>query len=425
MLTIIRAAQGYSQKSGNSELLAEFGSLSLEFIRLSQLTLNPKYFDAVQRISDLLYEHQNHTKIPGLWPVTVSLASEDFKTDATFTLGGMSDSTYEYLPKTYLLLQGRIDEYRSMYQTALAAVKKYLIFEPLLPPATARDELTPSFLLATDTPLILGTARATGSNNYVRLEPQGQHLTCFAAGMIALGARAMQEHQRAKDNAADMQTAARLAEGCVWSYRAMETGVGPEVFYARPCRRGRAALTGGVDGDWVGERGNCEWKREEWVAGVRRQQKGIGPAAQPLLAEEDAVEQHEEFIRLRNLREGFTQVADARYMLRPEAVESLFVMWRVTGDVGYREQAWVMFESIVKLTRTEIAFAAIADVTRWVRSDKSERVALIDGMESFWTAETLKYFYLIFAETDVVSLDEFVLNTEAHPLRYRESHPSA
>jgi len=28
----------------------------------------------------------------------------------------------------------------------------------------------------------------------------------------------------------------------------------------------------------------------------------------------------------------------------------------------------------------------------------------------------LKYFYLIFAEPDVVSLDDYVLNTEAHPL---------
>ena len=38
-------------------------------------------------------------------------------------------------------------------------------------------------------------------------------------------------------------------------------------------------------------------------------------------------------------------------------------------------------------------------------------------MESFWMAETLKYFYLIFSEPSVVSLDEYVLNTEAHPLR--------
>jgi mannosyl-oligosaccharide alpha-1,2-mannosidase len=30
-------------------------------------------------------------------------------------------------------------------------------------------------------------------------------------------------------------------------------------------------------------------------------------------------------------------------------------------------------------------------------------------MESFWTAETLKYFYLVFSPPGLVSLDEFVL----------------
>lgn len=31
-------------------------------------------------------------------------------------------------------------------------------------------------------------------------------------------------------------------------------------------------------------------------------------------------------------------------------------------------------------------------------------------------AETLKYFYLIFSPPDLISLDEYVFNTEAHPL---------
>ena len=36
---------------------------------------------------------------------------------------------------------------------------------------------------------------------------------------------------------------------------------------------------------------------------------------------------------------------------------------------------------------------------------------------SYFLAETLKYLYLMFREDDSgISLDEFVLNTEAHPL---------
>ena len=32
-------------------------------------------------------------------------------------------------------------------------------------------------------------------------------------------------------------------------------------------------------------------------------------------------------------------------------------------------------------------------------------------------AQTLKYFYLIFSAPELLSLDEWVFNTEAHPFR--------
>lgn len=69
-----------------------------------------------------------------------------------------------------------------------------------------------------------------------------------------------------------------------------------------------------------------------------------------------------------------------------------------------------MFENIIRHTTTDIAHAALEDVT-----EDPPRKA--NRMESFWLAETLKYFYLIFSEPSVISLDEYVLNTEAHPLR--------
>lgn len=37
--------------------------------------------------------------------------------------------------------------------------------------------------------------------------------------------------------------------------------------------------------------------------------------------------------------------------------------------------------------------------------------------QSFWLAETLKYFYLALSPPDLISLDDYVLNTEAHPFR--------
>jgi len=40
-------------------------------------------------------------------------------------------------------------------------------------------------------------------------------------------------------------------------------------------------------------------------------------------------------------------------------------------------------------------------------------------MQSFFLAETLKYLYLLFSPTTVIPLDEWVFNTEAHPLKIK------
>lgn len=80
-------------------LVAEIGSLSLEFTRLSQLTGDPRFFDAVQRIADRFEEAQPLSKLPGMWPIVVNSARPDFGDDSSFSLGAMADSVYEYLPK--------------------------------------------------------------------------------------------------------------------------------------------------------------------------------------------------------------------------------------------------------------------------------------------------------------------------------------
>lgn len=48
---------------------------------------------------------------------------------------------------------------------------------------------------------------------------------------------------------------------------------------------------------------------------------------------------------------------------------------------------------------------------------------LANKMESFWLAETLKYFYLLFEDDpNVLPLDEWVFNTEAHPIPIWGTH---
>ncbi|KAK8872286.1 Endoplasmic reticulum mannosyl-oligosaccharide 1-2-alpha-mannosidase [Apiospora arundinis] len=116
---------------------------------------------------------------------------------------------------------------------------------------------------------------------------------------------------------------------------------------------------------------------------------------------------------------GFVNARDPRYLLRPEAIESIFILYRVTGDEKLRDVAWAMFQGIMKSTKTEYANSAIADVTVEAETEKQ------DSMESFWLAETLKYVYLIFSPPDLISLDEFVLNTEHHTCGKRRIRPSA
>ena len=98
-----------------------------------------------------------------------------------------------------------------------------------------------------------------------------------------------------------------------------------------------------------------------------------------------------------------------KYSLRPETVESFFFLWRLTRDDSWRERGWQIFGALQQQCRTASGYAALTDVRR--------RRSHEDSMPSFWMAETLKYLYLLFGEDDVLPLDQWVFNTEAHPFR--------
>jgi mannosyl-oligosaccharide alpha-1,2-mannosidase len=107
-------------------------------------------------------------------------------------------------------------------------------------------------------------------------------------------------------------------------------------------------------------------------------------------------------------KKDFVDGADF-YLLRPEAVESFFYLWHATGDDTWRDAAWTVFTAIEKHCKTDVAYTA-------VKLLNSEHPTSRDQMESFFLAETLKYLYLTFSDTDMLPLNEFVFNTEAHPL---------
>ncbi|KAI4717939.1 seven-hairpin glycosidase [Aureobasidium sp. EXF-10727] len=353
------AAAGKPQLAGEGVLVAEIGSLSLEFTRLAQITHNDKWYDCIDRIMQIFDRQQGSSNIPGKWPLVVNARTQDFASGDHFTLAAMADSLYEYLPKMYALLGGS-SLYAKMYEDAMDTAIRETVFRPMVPDNADI--------------LLSGSARSERKGES-RLDPQGQHLVCFAGGMLALGGRLL-------ENQTHVELGRKLTDGCIWTYEATPLGIMPEVFDMLPCQLGS----------------ECPWDEGKWQAGV------LEKAGQDAGADAAGVIQRE------RLPQGFTSISDRRYILRPEAIESVFLLYRITGDPLLREKAWQMFTNISKYTKTEFANAALRDVT-----DPS--APKDDSMESFWTAETLKYFYLIFSEPDLISLDKFVFNTEAHPFK--------
>ena len=99
------------------------------------------------------------------------------------------------------------------------------------------------------------------------------------------------------------------------------------------------------------------------------------------------------------------------YLLRPETVESFFVLYHLTGDPVYREWGWEVFQAIERYCKTKVGYGELSDV-------QNLKIKPRDTMESFFLAETLKYLYLLFdPETPIDLLHKHVFNTEAHPMR--------
>lgn len=103
-------------------------------------------------------------------------------------------------------------------------------------------------------------------------------------------------------------------------------------------------------------------------------------------------------------------VDNASNLQRPEVIESVFYAWRATRDEYYRTIGWAMFRGMNASTRTARGFASASNVA-------TTPVTLSDRQQSFFLAETLKYYLLLFSDDNLLDLDAWVLNTEAHPLR--------
>ncbi|KAE8241831.1 hypothetical protein A4X06_0g7385 [Tilletia controversa] len=381
--------QAHSHMNSGNPVLAEAGSLLLEFTRLWQVTGNRTYFDRVQRVTDFLDKNITSGRTGALFGV--DLSPDHHRTSGIVTFGGRADSYYEYLIKEYQLMGGRLAQYGRMYSDSIESAKKYLMREVSVVPNA------PSLFN-------IGETYGAFSEPSMKLE----HLASFAGGMLGLGSKLL------PDRAGDLEQAIRYSETCYWAYNSSVTGLGPEdlIFDSNPSgkkkkkkrttttKTGMESLAGvkstspAAGGELVEERGD-EATRGTTV---------VGTAARALA---DAVKSIVLTERFPPFPVG-VRSSSTTYRNRPETIESVFYMWRITGDPAWRERGWQMFASWVTHSMTDWGFSSLGSVYD-VPAYKT------DSQESYTFAETFKYYYLLFSPPELISLDHYVFTTEAHP----------
>ncbi|KAG9045961.1 mannosyl-oligosaccharide alpha-1,2-mannosidase [Tulasnella sp. UAMH 9824] len=346
--------------NGGLASTAEVTTLQLEFKYLSHLTGDPKYWIAVAKVMKTVQQALPEDG-PYLVPIFISPQDGRFRS-SDVRLGSRGDSYYEYLLKQYIQTNFTEPPYREMYEDATNSINEVLLRRTPVQKLLYTVELEPN-----------SYARTTEFNMRTwHVSPKQDHLVCFLGGSLMLGATeawapvppVLYNLPRAYGRR-DWDNGKALIETCMETHNTA-TGLSPEiaVFYDTE-RRAEVKETG----------------REWFIKG--------GNSEHPLL--------------------------DARYILRPETVESLFIAFRLSGDPIYRMYGWRIFQAIEKHCKVPEhqggGYVSIRNVDR-VEGEKG----WVDNMETFFLAETLKYLYLLFSESDVIPLRKYVFNTEAHPL---------
>ncbi|KND03579.1 uncharacterized protein SPPG_01054 [Spizellomyces punctatus DAOM BR117] len=370
---------------------AEVGTLAMEFKYLSYLTGDKKYWNAVQEVGRVLGSLE---KTDGLVPIYVDTDSKGWK-GREIRLGSRGDSYYEYLAKQYLLTNEEF--YLTEYRKAVIGIRKHLLG------LTAPNQL-----------FFVGELPQGVSETPQRLHPKMDHLVCFLPGTLALlatrGQRVTTMAERFQMNEVDrldLELAEELGTSCWEMYRQTATGLSPEIVYWRaddPTKQPTLAETELLKHQSGATGSRPPTHVDRYINGSLL--TDIPVATLPI---------HAATIRpliKKGIEIDFEiHAMDAHNLLRPETIESFFVLWRVTGNEIWREWGWTMFERFEKWAKVDGGYTSLNDVRKTPPPPR-------DKMETFFLGETLKYFYLLFSDEQGprgVPLDKYVLNTEAHP----------
>jgi len=211
---------------------------------------------------------------------------------------------------------------------------------------------------------------------------QHEHLSCYLPALFALGVDQLGPDLLSDaDRELHLWAARGLTYTCYVTYADSPTGLGAD----------EVRFPGPAPGE----------KTEDalWVTHLKKWRSSGGVGLPPGLTE-PAPEKDNTKWDYKNKNKG--------YHLRPETVEALFLTWRATGEEKWRERGWEIWQALEDVTRTDSGYSSVDDVARYPAK-------LLDRMPSYFLAETVKYLYLLFKDEEVIPLDKFVFNTEAHP----------
>jgi hypothetical protein len=319
-----------------------------------------RYGDYVRRANEAVHKLASDADY-GLLPDKIGV--EQLKAHGMVKLGANGDSYYEYLLKSWIHRgkpQGGEKEYvRAMDGIFLRLVQR-----------TQNHEHNTSGLI------YVGEMTYPSSRG-ARLEKKMDHLVCFLPGILALG----HLHGVGKEfgSSASSEEEKKEFRAKVNSLRLDEKEASHHLALAKELMR------------------TC-------VAMYERMPLGLHPEIAKFDQDEN------------NVVKCFggdlcVSVNDAHSILRPETVESLFVLYRVTKDESFRRQGWRMWQNWERYSRVDTGgYASIASVLENPPGRKKGK------QESFFLSETLKYLFLLFSDDKVVPLECFVFNTEGHPL---------
>lgn len=386
--------------------IAEAGTLQIEFRFLAKVTGNVTYADKAEHVFDLLGMLKTED---GLYFNHVMNMNNVSSTSAgsKLTFGGEADSFYEYMLKLWLQGGKTEDKYRDMYDEAIEGMHNVL-------------------LQYSNSPAKLAYIAKKMSGKNGKLVHEFEHLECFMGGLLALGAHTDPLGIHSERSMRDMKTAKALTYTCYQMYATNPTGLGLENAAQFNIPHHGNSKVGVTNKHVIKQHKNnhnpfenrreqvaeklsevAKWGQDYETHKALRDNKkrnkpstadtGTGTSGEEAEQEDDTYD--------------FVKGSGVYYMLRPEVVESFYILNKITGDPIYREWGWEIFQSIEKFCKHPFGYGHFPDVTNAKRTAEN-------NMESFFLGETLKYLYLLMdPDSEVDLLETHVFNTEAHPLR--------